>query len=162
MLSRRYLYIHFILAPEEPFSPASSDNEYVPSSSSTDTISENEIQGEAQVTNNILQPKKRKIFQLKEKLSKKRTRNEAEWKQNRNSILRQEGKEYVTRNGKTMANKNPRTGLLCKATCIYKCYEKFCDIDCAFLFSQYYSLKNNTEKNMYLSKFITAENVKRA
>ncbi|XP_041971453.1 uncharacterized protein LOC121738382 isoform X2 [Aricia agestis] len=149
------------ISPEEPYSPASTDHEYIPSSSSND-ISATEIQEESPMTNNILQPRKRKIFQLKEKLSKKRSRNEAEWKQNRNSILRQEGKAYVTRKGKTMESKKPRFGILCKETCKYKCYEKFCDIDCASLFSQYYSLKNNNEKNMYLSKFITVEKVKRA
>ncbi|RVE42629.1 hypothetical protein evm_012715 [Chilo suppressalis] len=156
------------ISPEEPYSPASTDDVYIPSSSSSDTSENegrrerNEIQGKAQATSSVLQPKKRKIFQLKEKISKKRTRNEAEWKQNRNSILKQEGKEYVTRQGKNMEGKNPRTGILCKSTCRYKCYEIFCDIDCASLFSQYYTLKNNSEKNMFLSKFITAENVKRA
>nr|CAH7737613.1 unnamed protein product [Callosobruchus chinensis] len=127
------------------------EDEYIPNSmtegSSTDdedeerkiaSNSENaENQPSATVSSDqvIGKKKKQKVFLIKEKISKKRTKHENEWKKNKAAIAR-----------------NPDSGI-CGDSCRLKCNKKFMHDDIQHIFQEFYRLDVNA-KNALLFKSI--------
>nr|CAH7749271.1 unnamed protein product [Callosobruchus chinensis] len=128
------------------------EDEYIPNSmtegSSTDDEDEErkiasntenaENQPSATVSSDqvIGEKKKQKVFLIKEKISKKRTKHENEWKKNKAAIAR-----------------NPDSGILCGDSCRLKCNKKFMHDDIQHIFQEFYRLVVNA-KNALLFKSI--------
>lgn len=103
---------------------------------------------------------KKKIFQLKEKTSKKRLRNPDQWIRRKAAVLRARGEEYLSQRGKVMPKKEINSALLCKEKCRLHCSDKFLLEDRKAIFEKYYSLDINA-KNSLLFKSINIKPVAR-
>lgn len=104
--------------------------------------------------------KKKKIFEMIPKTSKKRTRNPQNWKRKRAAISRQKGEEYISQNGKVVKKKVANEGNLCKENCRRKCNLQFSIEDRELILRKYYSLDVNA-KNTLIFKSIQIEPVSR-
>jgi hypothetical protein len=102
--------------------------------------------------------KKKKVFPVKENSTKKRTRNESEWKRKKAAYLRELGKSYVTQKGVSVPEKKVQTDNLCKGICRYKC-NNFNEEHRHQIFSHFYKLDINA-KNTLLFKSIVKMPVK--
>lgn len=103
---------------------------------------------------------KRKIFELKEKTSKKRHKNENEWKRKKSAIGREKGEEYLSQKGKLIPRKKINEEMLCKEKCRLKCTNKFNLEAREAILKKYYSLDVNS-KNALLFNSISIRPVKR-
>lgn len=104
--------------------------------------------------------RKKKFFEPKPKLSKKRQRNPDEWKRNKAAKLRQSGQEYLSQTGKLMKKKEIKKGVLCKEQCRLKCSVKFNIEDRETCLKRFYSLDKNA-KNSLLFKSMSIQPVAR-
>lgn len=68
---------------------------------------------------------KRKIFETTEKTSRKRPKDEENWKRRKAAIAREKGLEYLSQKGRLMPKKQIVEGVLCKKNCRQNCTEKF-------------------------------------
>ncbi|XP_031328186.1 uncharacterized protein LOC116159361 [Photinus pyralis] len=107
-----------------------------------------------------IQKAKRKIFESREKISRKRTRIPEKWKKNKAAIARAKGESYLSQNGKIMPQKQIEQGTLCKEKCRLNCNDKFTLEARYAILKKYYSLDINA-KNALLFKSIVIENVQR-
>nr|CAH7727940.1 unnamed protein product [Callosobruchus chinensis] len=96
------------------------------------TVSSDQVIGEK---------KKQKVFLIKEKISKKRTKHENEWKKKKAAIAR--AKE----------SRKKSSGILCGDSCRLKCNKKFMHDDIQRIFQEFYRLDVNA-KNALLFKSI--------
>lgn len=97
---------------------------------------------------------KKKVFEEKEKTSRKRQRAPQTWKRNLAAKARERGESYVSqKTGKMMPPKEIKQGTLCKETCRLKCSDKFSLEDRGHILRRYYSLDVNA-KNALLFKSI--------
>nr|CAH7739928.1 unnamed protein product [Callosobruchus chinensis] len=145
------------------------EDEYIPNSmiegSSTDDENEErkiasntentENQPSATVSSDqvIGEKKKQKVFLIKEKISKKRTKHENEWKKKKAAIARAKGESYISYNGVQRVARNPDSGILCGDSCRLKCNKKFMHDDIQRIFQEFYRLDVNA-KNALLFKSI--------
>lgn len=104
--------------------------------------------------------KKKKVFELKEKTSRKRMRNPEEWKRKKAAVDRQKGKSYISQSGKLMPEKRVKLDNLCPENCKLKCNQNFEEHARINIFDKYHQLDQNS-KNVLLFKNIILQEVKR-
>lgn len=104
--------------------------------------------------------KKKKKFTLSEKISRKRPRNEDEWKKKRAALAREQGKAYITYKGKEMPAKEVNLGNLCNENCRLRCGEKLDSESRTKIHTSFYKLDINA-KNALLFKSIEMHETKR-
>lgn len=116
-------------------------------------------EGEETISNNI--NRKRKVFALKQKTSRKRLRNPEEWKRRKSSVLREKGLEYVSQTGKVIPQKKIKEDpVLCKAKCKLQCGSKFSLEARKEILDRFYKL-DNSSKTCILFKSIDLNPVSR-
>lgn len=80
---------------------------------------------------------------------RKRIPKPSSWKCSIRKTAHQQGKEYISRRGKKVAEKGVKNKKDC-LNCKYKCSQKISEIDRADLNASFYSLKNATEKRHFI------------
>ncbi|VEN42465.1 unnamed protein product, partial [Callosobruchus maculatus] len=89
--------------------------------------------------------------------SRKRKRNEKDWKVNQRKLARQEGREYMTRKGVMVPRKT--VGPAC--TCKRKCMDLLSDQDKVEIMSRLYTGKPKNEQDTFLQGLMEARSIKR-
>ena len=92
--------------------------------------------------------------------SRKRTRNEANWLCNKRKKLRNSGCMYVNKNNKMCKGRSIRP-LPSHGSCRRKCCEKVTEDDRAALFNGFWQLANFDAQNVFLSRSVRQQGVKR-
>lgn len=105
---------------------------------------------------NEKQIKTRKIFKIKERTARKRSREPNKWKKNIAAIARQRGENYFNQRGKEIPGKVVNLGILCHEGCKKKCSDKVDPEKRREIFSRFYKLDEDT-KNMLLFKSMTCK-----
>ncbi|CAK1586764.1 unnamed protein product [Parnassius mnemosyne] len=100
--------------------------------------------GSPQNTDNIVQsPNKNK---------KKRVRNEAQWKKNKTKQLKNLGKQYTSRTGKTVPAKAMKPP--CSDKCRYLCSNKFSEEQRREIFNMYWALSSFQRQRDFLNSVV--------
>lgn len=97
---------------------------------------------------------------LYEKKSRKRIRDEKNWKKKKAAFARERGKEYISYKGEVVPAKEVKLGLLCTEKCRLKCSQKFDANSRREIHSRFYKLDVNA-KNSLLFKSIELCTVER-
>lgn len=112
------------------------------------------------IIKDVAQKKRLKVFPVKEKISKKRVRNESEWKKKKQALAREKGESYISYKGVQMEAKNTVSMDLCGDKCRLKCNEKFNIEEKKQVLAEFYNLDVNA-KNALLLRSIRPLPVKR-
>lgn len=120
------------------------------------------VTGEGEMTYSVKTQKqtKKKIFEIKPKICRKRLRHPQEWKRNKATMCRERGLQYVSQRGKVMLKKVIEKDLLCKEKCRLQCGSKFNLEAREAILKKFYKLENNA-KNCLLFKSIDIHPVAR-
>lgn len=108
------------------------DNDYMPEYIENSSDSVSSIDAETQKTN----------------LSRKRQRNEKNWKQNQIKKNKNEGKSYINSKGRTITEK--KIGPACEGKCKYNCSRKITEDQRNKLFQMYWELGDVTKQIMQI------------
>lgn len=104
--------------------------------------------------------KRVKVFPIKPKTSRKRTRDPESWTRRVAALCREKGESYISYTGKAVLPKNICSGCLCTEKCRLKCSTKFSDDKRKLILQDFYSLDVNS-KNSLLFGNITPVDVAR-
>lgn len=89
---------------------------------------------------------------------RQKTRQEEQWKKNRNKALRQSGQSYLNRRNQNVPPKKVLSS--CGSTCSFKCTSNFTITDRAKIFDDFWKLKDD-EKLAFYFKFVKCKSVVR-
>lgn len=91
---------------------------------------------------------KKKYFEPKIKVSRKRQRNPSEWKKNKAALCRQRGEAYRNYKGQLKPAKTSVTGNLCPENCRRQCSQSFTIEDRKIIMSSFYKLDINAKNSL--------------
>lgn len=117
--------------------------------SSSDT-SENETRSKNKQELNEV--KKKKIFTVREKRSRKRSIHPTEWKRKKAALAREHGESYISQKDVLVKAKSINEGVLCTKNCHYRCSEKFNIEAREKIFNSFYKLDINSKILFYLDQ----------
>lgn len=119
-------------------------------------------EGKDNFTIEMKEQKKRKIFEIKPKIARKRCRDPQGSKRKKSAVCRERGEEYISqKTGKIMPKKEiNRNIILCKEKCRLKCGSKLSIEARESILRKFYKLDNNS-KNCLLFKSIEIKSVAR-
>lgn len=94
---------------------------------------------------------RKKKFQPKLKVTRKRKRNTDEWVRRKAATARQKGEAYTNYKGEIVTAKAIETQYLCPQKCRLKCSEKFTVDGRKTIFTQFYKLDINAKNSLLFS-----------
>lgn len=130
----------------EMYDPSSSDESSSSNSSSSPPLTSNTNNAENQQDETQLSERSPTVR------GKKRTRNFENWRKVKAKMLRNTGKSYTGRTGKTVAPR--KMGPPCKDTCTLSCSKKFTEEYRAQLFTNYWAMGSVERQRHFLSACI--------
>ncbi|GFO11068.1 DNA repair protein rhp54 [Plakobranchus ocellatus] len=92
--------------------------------------------------------------------SRKRTRNEKNWKKNVTKSLRHSGQRYISEKGKEFLARKLKSP--CPSSCPRKCTATFSDIERKDMFDRFWALGNKKDQNCFIASTVEKCAIKRA
>lgn len=151
------LFLCLLDTYDSPVDDSDLDADYQPSFSDESSDSNRDVSNSEQDADDQEETENNGVEVVK---TRKRKRNEKNWKCNIRKQRRLAGLSYVSKNKKNVREKKLKDK--CKETCKLKCFNNFSDAERESIFNQFWSSSvNTTQKRQFVASCITIEGIKR-